>query len=196
MRKPRLPKNFKIGTYLPTDGIINRIRVTDAAKALERFFGEYFYGVSTLKNKTRASSTDTVYIAGEYTAYLFRCLFDAIFIGRVIDITISNSDKEFWICFALRTKYRLEDTAKYEKLLDAAKQACFQVSFIGNGIILSAPIMHGSCYLAALSVEGLYEKFVRVFFSPSIEEYFAAAQSDEASTESKNEEDTITQQNE
>lgn len=173
IKKPTAIKKPKFGTYLPTNTSKELMPLLKVVEALERFFGEYLNGISTLKTRINVAASDSLFIAGEYTAYLFRSVLEAIYDGGIIDTTILNNDKEFSICFAHRRKYRLDDEKKLDALLDAAKLSGFEVSIIGNGIILRAPILHGRLYISARSREGLYTQLERVFFAPSFAEYLA-----------------------
>lgn len=178
-RKSSYPKNYKIGTYLPTDSRMMLMRAERVVKALESFLSEYFSGFAEVKTKVNLFHTDSIYICGEHTAYLFRCVLDAIADDRPIDITILNNDTEFSICFAAKRKYRLSDFEKYERLNEACALCGFILSFIGNGIILRAPLVRGKLVIDAHDHEGLYEQLVRVFFGKSLTERYREIKEEE-----------------
>ena len=172
MNKRAFPKNLKFGTYLPTNSMMGLIKIDVVTKAFERFLSEYFDGIANVKINVNAATTDSIYIAGEHTAYLFRCVMDVIYDGSMMDITVMNNDREYSVCFATKKKCNTSDLEKYDRLTEVATLSGFAYTVVGNMIILRAPLLHGRLVISAVTYESFYEQLRRVFFAPHWSEYY------------------------
>ena len=164
MKKRAFPKELKFGTYLPIGSSIRLIKIADAIAALSRFIGEYFDGIAKISTNLRVSANDSVYLNGEHTAYLFRCITEAIYNEAMIDISVSNSENEFSICFSTQGASKASDISTYEKLLDAARLSGFSVSFVGRAIVLRTALVHGMLVVSTLSIKSFYDSLTYIFF--------------------------------
>ena len=82
----------------------------------------------------------------------------------MIDISVSNSENEFSICFSTQGASKTSDISTYEKLLDAARLSGFSVSFVGRAIVLRTALVHGMLVVSTLSIKSFYDSLTYIFF--------------------------------
>ncbi len=140
------------------------IKMDDCAEALSRFVGEYFSDSVRLRSADGFFEGDAVYIDGEYTAYMFRCVLSALVGGGRISVALSQMNDSFTVSFSTESKLGEPDAALLERLAEAARLAGFSMSVCGGAITFSAHLERGKLVISVLCGDDFYDILSRVFF--------------------------------
>ena len=165
MRRDLLTDSYGLTSNVPTSLDVTKTSLINFASTVEKFFGENFDGLVTVRTSIPKQNLDYIVICAEQAAYFFKLLLMCVSRDTPLHIDMScDGENKFVVKIESDSSANMSKSEIYE-IVRAARNAKFIPYETASAIILKRPYKTAISYrIYATSHNALADAFDKIFF--------------------------------